>query len=183
MMNEHEKREACDYALAAVIGGLLILILAVMLGGCSSVRYVPIENKQADTIISERVDTVYLSSRIISESEKTSAESIKETVSENTVIVVNLQGDTLRTDRVKEIIKDHTLKEENSLLLAELDSLREVNKHISEQKHIEYVDRPYPIEKTLSRWQQIKMDFGGLAMGGTLVAIIFVIIWLVKKFR
>lgn len=183
MIHKHDQKEACDYTIFAVICGMCLIILAMILGGCTSVKYVPVEKVFTDTIREEKVDTVYLSSRIVSESESKTVESVKESVSESTVIVVNQQGDTLRTDRTKEIVKDHTLKEENKRLLAELDSLREVNKSMSEQTHIEYVDKPYPVEKPLTRWQQAKMDFGGVAMGGTAVALAFIIIWLIKKFK
>lgn len=40
---------------------------------------------------------------------------------------------------------------------------------------------PYPVEKKLSKWQQLRLDFGGWAMGGTVVAIVLIIIWLVRS--
>ena len=40
---------------------------------------------------------------------------------------------------------------------------------------------PYPVEKKLSKWQQFRLDFGGWAMGGTVVAIVFILIWLVRR--
>ena len=40
---------------------------------------------------------------------------------------------------------------------------------------------PYPVEKKLSKWQQFRLDFGDWAMGGTVVAIVFIIIWLVRR--
>ena len=40
---------------------------------------------------------------------------------------------------------------------------------------------PYPVERKLSKWQQLRLDFGGWAMGGTVVAIVFIIIWLVRR--
>ena len=40
---------------------------------------------------------------------------------------------------------------------------------------------PYPVERKLSKWQQFKMDYGNVSMGGTVVAIVFIIIWLVRS--
>ncbi len=42
---------------------------------------------------------------------------------------------------------------------------------------------PYPVERKLSRWEQAKMDFGGIAFGGIVVAIIIIAIlaWIAKK--
>lgn len=42
---------------------------------------------------------------------------------------------------------------------------------------------PYPVERELSRWQQTKMDFGGMALGALAVVIVAAAVWLVKKFR
>lgn len=42
---------------------------------------------------------------------------------------------------------------------------------------------PYPVEKSLSKWEQAKMDFGGMAIGGTLALVAFIVIWIVKRIR
>ena len=42
---------------------------------------------------------------------------------------------------------------------------------------------PYPVEKSLSKWEQAKMDFGGIAIGGTLALVAFIVIWIVKRIR
>lgn len=41
---------------------------------------------------------------------------------------------------------------------------------------------PYPVERPLSKWQQFKLDLGGVAFGIALGAIIFAIVWLIRKF-
>lgn len=42
---------------------------------------------------------------------------------------------------------------------------------------------PYPVEKSLSKWEQAKMDFGGIAIGGTLALVAFIVIWIIKRIR
>lgn len=42
---------------------------------------------------------------------------------------------------------------------------------------------PYPVERELSRWEQTKMDFGGMAIGGLIIALCVAVAWLIKKFR
>lgn len=67
---------------------------------------------------------------------------------------------------------------------------------IREKEHIRrvevhdtcYIERsdtiriPYPVERQLTRWEQAKMDFGGMALGGVAVAVCIVVVWLIKKF-
>lgn len=42
---------------------------------------------------------------------------------------------------------------------------------------------PYPVERKLSRWEQTKMDFGGVAIGGLIAVVCFIALWLARKFR
>lgn len=41
----------------------------------------------------------------------------------------------------------------------------------------------YPVERELTRWQQFKMDTGGIAIGGILAVVLSVIVWIVIKTR
>jgi len=42
---------------------------------------------------------------------------------------------------------------------------------------------PYPVERSLSKWQKIKMDMGGIAIGGIIAIIIGLIIHYLIKIR
>ncbi len=41
----------------------------------------------------------------------------------------------------------------------------------------------YPVERSLTRWEQTKMDFGGFALGGIAVVLCIAVVWLIRKFR
>lgn len=47
------------------------------------------------------------------------------------------------------------------------------------------VQVPVPVERKLSRWEQAKMDFGGVAIGAVGLALTAVVIWicLIKRYR
>lgn len=58
--------------------------------------------------------------------------------------------------------------------------------HDTVQRIVEHRDSvavPYPVEKPLSKWQQAKMDFGGIAFGATGILLIAAVRWLVRRFR
>lgn len=40
---------------------------------------------------------------------------------------------------------------------------------------------PYPVEKDLTRWQKLKMDIGGFAIGIVAISILVAVGWLVRK--
>lgn len=42
---------------------------------------------------------------------------------------------------------------------------------------------PYPVERRLSKWEQTKMDFGGIALGILAAALSIAVLWLIRKFR
>lgn len=50
---------------------------------------------------------------------------------------------------------------------------------------VDSVQVPYPVEKKLSRWEQIKMDMGGIAIGavGVCALVLAILIWLKLKSR
>lgn len=42
---------------------------------------------------------------------------------------------------------------------------------------------PYPIERELTKWQRIKLDAGGIAIGVVAAALLSIVVWLVLRFR
>lgn len=45
------------------------------------------------------------------------------------------------------------------------------------------VREPYPVERELSRWEQAKMDFGGMAIGGSAIALCIAVVWLARNLK
>lgn len=46
------------------------------------------------------------------------------------------------------------------------------------------VSVPYPVERPLTKWEQTKMDFGGMFLGGLIAVVVSaVIVWIVKRKR
>jgi hypothetical protein len=43
---------------------------------------------------------------------------------------------------------------------------------------------PYPVERTLTKWEQVKMDYGAIAIGGCITFVIIIIIgFIVRAYR
>lgn len=45
------------------------------------------------------------------------------------------------------------------------------------------IPMPYPVERELSRWEQTKMDFGGMALGVLVGALCIAVVWLTLRQR
>lgn len=100
-------------------------------------------------------------------------------------VVLNEKGDT--TKHFQYLYIHLSTKERQKLedMIAERDStIKDLRAKKSEIKH-DSIPVPYPVEKELSRWQQAKMDAGGIAMGaaGVLFIALCIAVWWIKKKR
>ena len=80
-------------------------------------------------------------------------------------VVVRMQGDTTVIEKIRWQNRFVNVYKVKTDTIIKADSVRV----------------PYPVEKTLTKWQRVKMDVGGWAMGLITVIIIFVIVWLVRR--
>lgn len=58
--------------------------------------------------------------------------------------------------------------------------------YVHDTCYIERADtlrEPYPVERELTRWEKAKMDLGGVALGGIVVALCIAMMWLINKYR
>ena len=80
-------------------------------------------------------------------------------------VVIEKSGDTVYVN------KWHTLYK---------DKWREVMK-VDTFIKVDSIQVPYPVEKNLTRWQKIKMDAGGIALGVCLSIILLIIVSFIAK--
>lgn len=51
-------------------------------------------------------------------------------------------------------------------------------------ERVDSVQVPYPVERKLSKWESVKMDIGGIALGGIVVMVIGAALgWIIKRKR
>lgn len=149
-----------------------LFLAATLFTGCTRKVYVPVEGETViETRYSERVDTVTVTVPVPAQS--------VENVTVDTAS--HLETDVARSDAWLDSLGrlHHTLENKPVDLPAQVP----VKSH--ERDSIVYRDHPvpYPVERELSRREQIKMDFGGFALGALLVGVCIAVLWLMKKFR
>ncbi len=161
------------------------LMVAVGLFGCSRRSMPPVvvtqTSLQSDSLV-RSLFTLFVADRL-----ETSSDSFvsKERYIEKAT--VNENGDTLRLDTHTEISTSqyHALQRENRLLRARIDSL-EHSKNRVDTVPVPYEVRvPYPVERKLTKWEKVKMDFGGFAIGGLCASAVVIALsaWLARKRR
>lgn len=78
-------------------------------------------------------------------------------------IYIRDKGDTIWVEKYKYLFVDKL--RHDTLYINRMDSIRV----------------PYPVEKELSRWQQMKLELGGWAFGIIITAALIIIGWIVYK--
>lgn len=124
---------------------LYLLLLLLVLTGCRTIEYYPLETV--------RIDTVYVNQQRV------------DSVMVRDSVHIYQKGDTVTEFRLKYIYKykDRT----DTLYLSKTDTL----------------SVPYPVEKQLTKWQQVKVNYGGWAIGIVFVFILIVVGWMVYKLK
>ena len=102
---------------------------------------------------------------------------------EREVVVLKENGDTARYDRERIIYRstnrEKELEVENKMLRDSIYSLYSRFEAIKADS----IPSIVTVERELSRWEKVKMDFGGMAIGAIIVAFCFAVVWLIKRFR
>ena len=168
-------------ALLAVI--MTLLALAVMVSGCTRTTYVPVERVrteyvEADTTgLYERMRSFFESQRL----KETSSDSIIDRTKETVVLKEN--GDTARHDKERIVyVASHREKELERKVQQQYSTIKSLRLQLESVKS-DSIPVPYPVEKQLTKWQQTKMDFGGMAIGAIAAAVCAAAVWLIIKFR
>ena len=149
---------------ALLIPAVLAIMFAMMLllSSCSSTKYVPVETVRTEYI--NRTDTVRKTDSVFTEKETI----IKEA---DSVLIAKL-GLQLKNN-------------EKAILILKRELERQVNK---ESEHridtiikTDSVQIPYPVEKKLSKWEQTKMNAGGISIVSCIIFIAMIIVMFIIK--
>ena len=184
MRNDWIARVLLGFMLA--MGITMLIFFCLLSGGCSRKVYVPVETvrteyKEADTtVIFNRFLKIFESKREKESKSDSLVDREKETV------VLNVQGDTIKitrthyvyvsTNREKELESENkTLKDSLSMLNTRLESIK-----------TDSIPVIVPVERKLSRWEQAKMDVGGIAIVTAIalfIGLCIAVVWIIKKGR
>ena len=158
-MKSKKSMISCCYSLACII------LLSLLFSGCKSIQYVPVEKVKTEYI--NRTDTVNKIDTLISEKETIIREA-------DSSLVAKL-GLQLKAN-------------ERAILILQRELEKQVSKE-SEHKtdtviKTDSVQVPYPVERKLTKWEQTKMDAGGIAIGVCIAFLIIIIVgFIVRAYR
>lgn len=179
-MNDRQIRDVLH---TMIIIFALFAMLSLFLCGCSHKVYVPVESVRTDTLYLSHRDSIHVKDSVIMHHVIHTRDSVA--IHDSVVIVKNEQGEVKERLIVRYRDRWHATQDNLSLqrqldrYRLENDSLREANSEVQ--------NTIVPVEKQLTRWQQIKMEVGGWAIGAVSIVVIviisYIIVWLVKRYR
>lgn len=83
-------------------------------------------------------------------------------------VAVYVNGDTVRITKYRDRWRTRIIERHDTCTVTKTDS----------------VQVPVQVERKLTKWEQTKMDFGGMAIGGfCAVAVLAVAVWIIKRKR
>ena len=163
--------------------GVAVIASLILLCSCTRTVYEPVERVHIEYMAADTA-AIYNHLKSFFESQRlreTASDSLIERTKET--VVINDIGDTTRHDRERTIYRAKDSGTELHIKIESQDStITALRLQLASVKS-DSIPVPYPVEKQLTKWQQTKMDFGGIAIGAVIAVVCVAVVWLIRKFR
>ena len=147
------------------------LFLISALWSCRSVKYVPVESS-ADSVVIEKLIEVQLPP------DSSTIRALLECDENGRVVLSWL--DIANSKNAKAQLTIDSLGNLLAKMRTQPDTIYKPSKEVIVTKEVKV---PYPVEKELTRWQQMKLELGGWAIGIIFMTSLIFIIWIVCTFK
>lgn len=149
---------------------ILSILILLSISSCRTTQQ--IENTKSEHLV-EVKDSINIRDSVRITDKLNVRDSVR--IKDSTVVVVDEQGNVIRTELYRERERYRDLEKDYSWLQEQYQNL--YLKHQETTADTVYIER----EQQLTRWQQLQLDIGGWAMGGFIVMIIFLIFYIYVK--
>ena len=148
-----------------------IILLMSTICSCRSVKYVPVESS-VDSIVVEKLVEVQLPP------DSATIRALLE-CDENGKVVLSWL-DIANSKNAQAQLAIDSLGNLLAKMRTKPDTIYKPSKEVTVTKDVKV---PYPVEKELTRWQQMKLELGGWAFGIIITAALIIVGWLIYKSR
>lgn len=157
-----ESEGSCKACMFSFAGIVIILLLSLLLSGCKSIQYVPVETVRTE--YKNHTDTVKEIDSIFSERETIIREA-------DSALIAKLGLQLKANERAILVLKRQLERE-----------VKEKSESHSDTVIIrDSVQVPYPVEKQLTKWEQTKMQAGGISIVVCILLIAMIIVGFIIK--
>lgn len=148
-----------------------IILLMSTICSCRSVKYVPVESS-VDSIVVEKLVEVQLPP------DSATIRALLECDENGRVVLSWL--DVANSKNAQAQLAIDSLGNLLAKMRTQPDTIYKPSKEVTVTKEVKV---PYPVEKELTRWQQMKLELGGWAFGIIITAALIIVGWIVYKFK
>jgi len=148
-----------------------IILLMSTICSCRSVKYVPVENS-ADSVVIEKLVEVQLPP------DSSTIRALLECDENGRVVLSWL--DIANSKNAQAMLTIDSLGNLLAKMRTQPDTVYLPSKEVTVTKEVKV---PYPVEKELTRWQQMKLELGGWAFGIIITAALIIVGWLIYRSR
>ena len=149
----------------------IIILLTSALCSCRTVKYVPVESK-ADSVVVEKLVEVQLPP------DSATIRALLE-CDENGKVVLNWL-DIANSKNAQAQLTIDSLGNLLAKMNTQPDTVYLPSKEVTVTKKVK---EPYPVEKELTRWQKIRLNVGGWAIGIVIITILVMAVWMIYKLK
>lgn len=181
MEEELKKLQTRTFVVSYIIGVYVFVIM--LFCGCSHKIYVPVESVRTDTLYLSHRDSIHVKDSIVMHHVINTRDSVA--IHDSVVIVTDDQGHIKEKLIVRYRDRWHATQD-NLTLQRQIDRYKASNDSLLATMK-EHIEAPKVVERELSRWEKLKMDVGGWAIGAMstliLASVGYIMVWLLKKYR
>jgi hypothetical protein len=140
----------------------LVLILSLLLCSCESTKYIPVETVRTEYV--NKTDTLIKTNVVFNEKETVIREA-------DSAVIAKLGLQLKANERAVLVLKTELERQMSSQSEHRTDTILKSDT----------VRVPYPVEKKLTKWQQVRLDTWGITFCICLVSIIVIIVcWVIR---
>ena len=147
--------------------GIVLTLIVAFLTSCKSTQYIPVETVKTEVI--HNTDTVIVRDTINNEKETT----IREATPADSLLLAKVG---IQLDESKRII----LLLQKELAKKSHTEIERTSDTVTVEKEVQV---PYPVEKKLTKWEETKMETGGIAIAVCIAFVIMVIVGFMLRAR
>lgn len=163
----------------------LVAMIASMFCGCARTIYTPAEkvvNENDSTTINSTLTKAQFQQLLTTLKSNTNSRDTV-IVRDSTIIVINQEGDVVSKEKFRDTNKSHYQEELVERLQQKYDSIFNAQREEYNAIINRLEQTPVVVEKPLTKWQQFRQDVGSVALGIGFAAIIYIIVWLIRKLK
>lgn len=153
-------------------------LVAVILCGCTRTIYQPVETTHTDSIntTAEFNETQFQYLLNILKHQVNTRDSV--VIRDSIVMVINEAGGIVSKETFRDRNRNHSRDEAITQMQAKYDSIFKAQREEFNAVLDQIQQIPMPVEKPLSKWEQLKQEVGGIAIGILVAILSIAVVWL-----